>query len=57
MSKEIKTFTAGDMHHSPRKVYREADVNGVAQINNSNYPDKIFVLTARERGVKFKEDK
>jgi len=45
----IKTFTAKEMHNSPRQVFREADKNGQAIINHDHYPDKIFVLTARDR--------
>lgn len=50
MDTPTKTFTAKEMHNAPRKVYREADVNGSVKINNANYPDKMFVLTARKRG-------
>jgi len=53
---EIETFTAAEFRKQHGKVYRSADLNGEAIINNSRYPDKIFVLIARERRVNLKED-
>ena len=48
----MKTFTAEEFNKKPAAVFREVDVNGSAQINHDRYKDKIFTLTARERGVK-----
>jgi len=45
----VKTFTAKEMHNAPGDVFREVDRHGTAQINHANYPDKIFVITGRER--------
>tara|TARA_R110002096_G_scaffold315227_2_gene509435 strand:- start:587 stop:772 length:186 start_codon:yes stop_codon:yes gene_type:complete len=45
----MKTFTAEQLSRKPRQVFREADVNGSVRINHSAYPDKVFVLEARER--------
>lgn len=54
--RDIKTFTADDMARQAAQVYRAADVDGKAIINNTRYPDKIFELIARERRVNLKSD-
>ena len=46
----MKTFTAKQFARSAAQVYRAADIEGSVRINNDRYPDKIFTLTARERG-------
>lgn len=46
----MKTFTAKQVARSAAQVYRAADIDGAVRINNDRYPDKIFTLTARERG-------
>lgn len=53
---DIKTFTADEMARKAAQVYRAADVDGIARINNTRYPDKIFELTARERRVNLTEE-
>jgi len=49
MQTPVKTFTAKEMHNAPGDVFREVDRNGYAQINHAHYPDKMFIVTAREK--------
>ena len=49
MNKDKITVTAKEFHNSPAKPYREADKGNDVVINHDRYPDKVFVLTARER--------
>lgn len=49
MEKDIKTFTAKEMHDRPSCVFREADRDGEVRINHSHYSDRIFVLISRDR--------
>jgi hypothetical protein len=53
----MKTYSATDLNEAPRKVFRAADQEGKVRINNQNYPDKIFYLTAEERGKALDEVK
>ena len=46
----MKTFSATELNKSAFKVFREADKNGSAKINHVRYPDKVFILSAVERG-------
>lgn len=52
----MKIFTAEEFNKSPKKVFREADKNGIVKINHNNYDDKVFYLESRDRhsGVKNK---
>jgi hypothetical protein len=45
----MKTFNATELNKSAAKVFREADKAGSVKINHDRYPDKVFVLEARER--------
>ena len=45
----MKTIEAKQFHMKPSTAYRYADLNGSIKINHDRYPDKIFVLTARDR--------
>lgn len=47
----MKTFNATELNKSAAKVFREADINGSVKINHDRYPDKVFVMEARERGL------
>lgn len=47
----MKTFTANEFRRNPRQVYRAADVEGSVKINHSDYPDKVFIIEGRARGV------
>lgn len=47
----MKTFNATELNKSAAKVFREADINGSVKINHDRYPDKVFVMEARERGA------
>ena len=51
----MKTFKAEEFNKSPQRVYRAADIDGSVRINHERYPDVIFVLEARNRGVSDKE--
>ena len=43
------TFTAKELNMHPLKVFRNADKGKEVKINHAHYPDKIFVLIARDR--------
>jgi len=45
----MKTFTAKELNKSPAQVFRAADKDGEVEISHDRYPDKRFVLEARER--------
>jgi len=45
--------TAKEFRDRPEKVYRAADKGEPVIINHDRYKDKIFNLTARERGAEF----
>jgi len=51
---KTKTFSAKQMHNSPRQVFREADKTGKVKINHDHYPDKVFELIARDRAIEFR---
>lgn len=42
-------ISAKEMHLSPAKAYRSADLGEKVVINHDRYPDKIFELVARDR--------
>ncbi len=42
-------ISAKEMHLSPAKAYRSADLGEKVVINHDRYPDKIFELVARHR--------
>jgi len=56
MKEDKEVFTAKEFHHSPGKVYRAADLGKKVIINNANYSDKVFELTARERREGFDDE-
>jgi len=45
----MKTFTAKEFNKKPGPVYRAADKDGAVKVNHDRYPDKLFVLEARDR--------
>ena len=45
----MKIFTAKEFHNAPAEVYRFADREGVVKINHDRYPDRMFILQAKER--------
>jgi len=47
---KVKTFTAEEFSRSAAKVYRAVDLGGLVKINHAQYPDRIFILSMRERG-------
>jgi len=47
--KAMKQFTPKDLHHSPLKVYREAERDGAVEIKHGHYPDGHFVLTYKSK--------
>lgn len=47
----MKTFNATELNKSAAKVFREADKSGSVKINHDRYPDKVFILEGRERGL------
>ena len=51
----MKVYNATELNKSAAKVFREADVNGEVKINHDRYPDKVFILTGRERRQPVKE--
>lgn len=46
---KMKTFTAKDFCRNPQIVWRTADIEGSVRLKNDRYPDKTFVLTARDK--------
>ncbi len=52
----MKTFSAESFNKSPGEVYREADRSGSAKINHAHYPDRMFILSSRERGTNSESD-
>lgn len=51
----MKTFNATELNKSAAKVFREAYKEGSVKINHDRYPDVVFVLEARARGVAAKD--
>ena len=51
----MKIYNATELNKSAAKVFREADINGEVKINHDRYPDKVFILTGRERRQPVKE--
>lgn len=45
----MDVFSAEQFNKHPRQVYRAADLNGEVRIDHDRYPDRVFVLTSRER--------
>lgn len=45
-----KTFTAEQFNKHPSQVYRAADRDGFVIIKNAQYSDRVFKLTAIEKG-------
>ncbi len=47
----MKTFTAKELNKSPAQVFRAADQDGSVKINHDRYPDKVFIIEGRSRGM------
>lgn len=47
----MSTYTAEEFNKKPQEAYREADKGLPVKINHNRYPNVIFELTARERGI------
>ena len=48
----MKTFTASQFRQNAGKLYIAALKDGACKINNSRYPDEIFILTCTPRRTK-----
>ena len=47
----MSTYTAEEFNKKPQEAYRQADKGEPVKINHNRYPDVIFELKARERGI------
>jgi hypothetical protein len=47
----MSTYTAEEFNKKPQEAYRQADKGEPVKINHNRYPDVIFELSARERGI------
>ena len=47
----MSTYTAEEFNKKPQEAYRQADKGEPVKINHNRYPNVIFELKARERGI------
>ena len=51
MSDRPKTYNATDFKDKRAEIFREAEKHGECLVNHDRYPDVIFSITSRERGI------